>query len=100
MPGILAEIAELPPLRNFVAYATKFRRGSLIRAEREHSSFSAALRARHDIRESEFWQRPWSDCYWPLARVLSRNFERTGDAAGQAHTALSGRKSWNVSRGH
>jgi hypothetical protein len=46
----MAETAELPALRNFVAYATKFRKA---RAEREHSNFSTALRARHDVRKTE-----------------------------------------------
>jgi hypothetical protein len=54
MPWIMAETAELPALRNFVAYATKFRRA---RAEREHANFSIAVRVRHDVRKSEPSQR-------------------------------------------
>src|SRR5438034_2636684 len=46
----LGRSRRIAALRNFVAYATKFRRA---RAEREHANFSTPLRARYDVRKSE-----------------------------------------------
>ena len=63
----MADTAELPALRNFVAYATKFRRA---RAEREHANFSTALRASHDFRKSEIMPQGRNQIVLLLVLVL------------------------------